>query len=285
MAANRSAILGSFLAVLPFGMLAGYTAPRSAPPPPLRLYVLDCGTIEVRDLSFFAGGRGDRGMLADPCYLVVHPQGLLLWDTGLPDELAGVPEGKRVMDIITFHVTRPLSAQLAELGVRADAITYLGISHMHVDHLGNAPQFPRATLLLQREEYDAAFGHDPGRYGLDPSTYATLRSNPVRKLEGDTDLFGDGTVILKRAPGHTPGHQALFVKLRKTGNVLLSGDAAHLMETWVHRRVPAFNYDSAQSRKAMDALEAFRASQHAAIWIQHDSAQNAELRHAPAFYE
>lgn len=278
-------MLRSFLAVLAAAVLAGCAARQPAPSQPLRLYVLDCGTIEVRDLSYFGGGKGERATLADPCFLVVHPRGTLLWETGLPDELVRTPEGKPVMDFITFHVTRTLGAQLAEIGVSPGAITHLGVSHMHVDHVGNAPLFPRATLLLQREEYDAAFGPDPGKYGLDPSTYPTLRSNPVRKLDGDTDLFGDGTVVIKRAPGHTVGHQVLFVKLRKTGNVLLSGDAAHLTGNWVHRRVPAFNNDSAQSVKTMDDLAAFIEAHHSALWIQHDAKQNAGLRHAPAFYE
>jgi glyoxylase-like metal-dependent hydrolase (beta-lactamase superfamily II) len=279
-------MLRFLLAITSAAVFAGCAVRQpSSSSPPLRLYALDCGTIEVRDMSFFAGVRGERQMLADPCFLIVHPKGMLLWDTGLPDELARMPEGKPVMDFITFHVTRTLARQLEEIGVAADAVNYLGISHMHLDHVGNAPRFPRATLLLQREEYDAAFGPDPRRYGLDPSTYATLRSNPVRKLQGDMDVFGDGTVIIKRAPGHTPGHQALFVKLRTTGNVLLSGDAAHLTENWVHRRVPAFNHDSAQSVRTMDDLAAFAEAQHAAIWIQHDPTQSAGIRRAPAFYE
>jgi glyoxylase-like metal-dependent hydrolase (beta-lactamase superfamily II) len=120
---------------------------------------------------------------------------------------------------------------------------------------------------------------------MDTAAFPTLRQNPLRELDGDADLFGDGTVIIKRAAGHTPGHQALFVRLRKSGNVLLSGDAAHLVDNWTHRRVPGFNFDSAQSVRTMGDLAAFATAEHAAVWIQHDPQQNAGRRHAPAFYD
>jgi glyoxylase-like metal-dependent hydrolase (beta-lactamase superfamily II) len=264
-------------------VLGAVASPRPPSPSP-RLYALDCGTIDVPDMSFFAGVRGERQMLPDPCFLIVHPNGILLWDAGLSDELVRVPEGQLYMGF-RFQVTRTLAAQLAEIGVAADAVTYLGISHLHADHVGNAALFPHATLLLQREEYHAAFGPTPARFGMDTAAFPTLRKNPLRELEGDTDLFGDGTVIIKRAPGHTPGHQALFVRLRKTGNVLLSGDAAHLVANWTYHRVPGFNFDSAQSVRTMGALAAFAKAEHAAVWIQHDPQQNAGRRHAPAFYD
>jgi glyoxylase-like metal-dependent hydrolase (beta-lactamase superfamily II) len=272
----------AFVVVCIIGL--GAFAPPRVSAATTRLYVLDCGTIDVPDMSFFAGVRGERQVLPDPCFLVVHPTGILLWDTGLPDELAQVPEGRNYMGF-TFRVTRTLAAQLAEIGVRPEAVTYLGISHLHADHVGNVALFPRATLLLQREEYQAAFGPTPARFGMDTAAFPTLRANPAHLLTGDTDLFGDGTVIIKRAPGHTPGHQSLFVRLRKTGNVLLSGDAAHLVENWTHRRVPGFNFDSTQSVRTMDDLAAFAKSEHAAVWIQHDPQQNTGRRHAPAFYE
>jgi N-acyl homoserine lactone hydrolase len=281
-AAARAVVRACF--VLMCTIALGAFAPRRAVVSSPRLYALDCGTIDVPDMSFFAGVRGERQRLPDPCFLVVHPRGILLWDAGLSDELATLPEGKAYMGF-TFHVTRTLAAQLAEIGVAPEAVTYLGISHMHGDHVGNAPLFRRATLLLQRDEYHAAFGPTPSRYGLDTAAYASLRDNPAHELAGDTDLFGDGTVIIKRAAGHTPGHQALFVRLRRTGNVLLSGDAAHLTENWIYRRVPAFNFDSATSVRTIDDLAAFAKAEHAAVWIQHDPKQNAALRHAPAFYD
>jgi N-acyl homoserine lactone hydrolase len=145
--------------------------------------------------------------------------------------------------------------------------------------------FPKATLLMQTEEYESAFGADAAKYGNDQKNYPTLAANPSQQLNGDHDVFGDGTVVIKRAAGHTPGHQALFVKLKKTGNVLLSGDMAHFTKNWEKRRVPSFNVDKEASVKTMNEMAAFMKANKAKLWIQHDLEQNAHLRHAPHFYD
>jgi N-acyl homoserine lactone hydrolase len=252
-----------------------------------RLYVLDCGKIDVLDASVFHPGigKGQHKSLTDSCYLIVHAKGTLLWDAGLPDELANTPEGKTMFNIFVMKVDKPLGPQLTQIGYPADTIQYLGISHLHGDHVGNAKLLPHATLLIQKEEYAAGFGAEPGKFGFDPSTYSSLRNNPVKQLSGDYDVFGDGTVVIKRALGHTPGHQALFVKLRNTGNILLSGDLVHFTDNWVNKRVPAFNFDQEQSVKTMNEMAEFIKVNHAQLWIQHDLEQNATIKHAPAYYD
>lgn len=259
----------------------------AAEPTGPRLYVLDCGTIDVQDVSVFSPGVGknQHKRLTDSCYVVRHPKGTLVWDTGLPDELAALPDGKTVMQIFKLSVQRPFARQLAEIGVDPDRVDFLGISHMHFDHLGNAGLFPKATLLIQKEEYDAAFGPEPGKYGFDPAGYPTLKANPVKTLKDDHDVFGDGTVVIKRALGHTPGHQALFLRLPRTGNLLLSGDLVHFSDNWEHKRVPGFNHDKEQSVKTMHEIEDFLKANKATLWIQHDLEQNAGIKHAPAYYE
>lgn len=253
----------------------------------LRLYAFNCGSIGVQDVSVFHPGIGkdQHKLLTNSCYLIIHPKGSLMWDAGLTDALVQIPEGKTVYKIFNFRVTKTLASQLKEIGVAPESVNYLGISHMHSDHNGNANLFPRSTLLMQKEEYAAAFGPEPGKYGFDPSNYPTLRSNIVKLLEGDHDVFGDGKVVIKRALGHTPGHQALFVKLAKSGNILLSGDFVHFTDNWVHKRVPGFNFDQEQSRKTMQEMEAFLEANQATLWIQHDLEQNATIKHAPAYYE
>ncbi len=252
-----------------------------------RLYVLDCGRIEALDVSVFHPGidKGKSKLLTDSCYLIVHPKGTLLWDAGLPDALAKTPGGVIRYKIFRFSVNHPLEPQLLQIGYPAASIQYLGISHLHGDHVGNANLLPHATLLMQQEEYAAGFGSDPGKFGFDPSSYATLRNNPVRQLHGDYDVFGDGSVVIKRTLGHTPGHQALFVKLRNNGNILLSGDFVHFTDNWIHKRVPGFNFDQEQSVKTMNEMQQFIQDNHAQLWIQHDLEQNAEIKHAPAFYD
>lgn len=276
-----------------FLVLVSLLGASCAPLPPQqaaagpRLYAFNCGSIEVLDVSVFHPGidQGKRKMLTNSCYLIVHAKGTLLWDAGLPDALVKTPDGVLLFDIFRLRVTQPLAPQLAQIGHPAPSIQYLGISHLHGDHVGNADLLPQATLLIQQEEYAAGFSADPAKFGFDPSSYGTLRTNPVKQLQGDYDVFGDGTVVIKRTLGHTPGHQALFVKLARTGPILLSGDFVHFTDNWTAQRVPGFNFDKDASRKTMQDMAAFLKSEQATLWIQHDLEQNAQIRHAPDYYD
>ena len=262
------------------------TKPASTPASP-RLYAFDCGTIAVSDISVFSPGVdvGKKKTLTDSCYLIVHPKGVLMWDTGLSDDIAAMPGGKKLGDKFHGTLKKTLAAQLKDAGFTPDAVTHLGVSHMHFDHIGNVGLFPKATLLMQKEELASAFGPDAAKFGNDPKNYPTLGANPKQELTGDHDVFGDGTVVVKRATGHTPGHQALFVKLKKTGNVVLSGDLTHFTKNWENRRVPSFNFDKDMSVKAMNEMATFIKENRAKLWIQHDLEQNRNTRRAPKFYE
>lgn len=266
-------------------LLLGSTAFAAEATP--RLYVFDCGTIDVKDISVFSPGVdvGKKKALTDSCYLIVHPKGSLMWDTGLNDELAALPDGKQFSPNFHMRLKKPLAAQLKEAGIAPESVTFMGLSHMHFDHIGNVGLFPKATLLMQKEEYESAFGPDAAKYGNDQKNYPTLAANPNQQLSGDHDVFGDGSVVIKRVPGHTPGHQTLFLKLKKTGNIVLSGDMAHFTKNWEQRRVPSFNFDKEASVIAMNEMADFIKANKATLWIQHDLEQNAHLRHAPKFYE
>jgi glyoxylase-like metal-dependent hydrolase (beta-lactamase superfamily II) len=280
---TKRALCASLL-VLGSTAFAAASAPAVSSP---RLYVFDCGTIDVTDISVFSPGVdvGKKKVLTDSCYAVVHPKGTLIWDTGLSDELAAMPDGMKADAQFHMRLKKTLASQLKEAGIAPESVTYLGLSHMHFDHIGNVGQFPKATLLMQKEEYESAFGPDAAKFGNDPKKYPTLGANPHEQLTGDRDVFGDGTVVIKRATGHTPGHQTLFVKLRKTGNVMLSGDLAHFTKNWDNRRVPSFNFDKDMSVKSMNEMAAFMKANKAKFWIQHDLEQNAGIKHAPKYYE
>ncbi len=253
----------------------------------LRVYVFNCGTIEVSDVSVFSPGfnKGKRKVLTDSCYLIAHPKGTLMWDAGFSDSLVAEKGGKKVSDVFHVRLKKTLASQFKKIGYAPDGVNYLGLSHMHFDHIGNVGMFPRSTLLMQKEEHDSAFGADSKKFGNDPAQYPTLKDNPVKILTGDFDVFGDGSVLIKRAPGHTPGHQALFLKLKKTGNVLLSGDLVHFTDNWKNKRVPGFNFDKEQSLNSMNEADKFIKDNKATLWIQHDAEQNAKIKHAPAYYE
>ena len=250
----------------------------------LRLYVFDCGSLRIADPGRFSLTMDEVSTLelSVPCYLVEHANGTLLWDAGLSDSLADGSPHTQANGTVT-SVTATLRAQLAELGYQPADITYLALSHLHYDHAGNANDFTASTWLVQRPEHEAAFGDAQGFF--DRALYAELESSETMLLDGDHDVFGDGTVVIKSAPGHTPGHQVLFVDLAETGPLVLSGDLYHFPENRRLKRVPTFNFDEAQTLASMDAVEDFLIESGATLWIEHDVAANALLDKSPAYYE
>ncbi|HUP06944.1 MAG TPA: N-acyl homoserine lactonase family protein [Caldimonas sp.] len=277
-------------AALAVSWLFAACAPMGAPPATTadRLYVIDCGEARIPDVSPWSPGVnvGVAAVFSDNCYLVRHGADWMLWDSGYPDALVDVPEGVvGARNSRAFRKTT-LRSQLAAIGVAPEQVRYVAFSHTHGDHVGNANLFAGSpTILMQQAEYDAAFGSEPARYGFQLAGYEQLRRNSFVKLNGDHDVFGDGSVMILSTPGHTPGHQSLLVRLPKTGVVVLSGDVAHFQHNFASRRVPSFNYDAAQSRASMDKLDRIVKAEHGQLWINHDAAQSATLPHAPQFVD
>ena len=274
----------------------GLTAQKRASfPRTLRLYIFDCGTLESADMSRYRLNESevDTTKMSVSCYLVAHPKGLLMWDVGAVPDASWTPTGEPQEQHLTLPdgqartvtVTTPLVAQLAAAGYAPRDVTYLALSHYHYDHTANANEFASATWLARRIEREAMFA-DPPPALTQPSTYAALKTAKTRLLgREDGDVFGDGTVVLKLAPGHTPGHQVLYVTLAKTGGVVLSGDLYHYPAERALARVPTFEFSEAQTITSRVAIDAFLIRTGAQLWIQHDFAGNAARRKAPAYYD
>ncbi len=247
---------------------------------PLRLYVLDCGAITLKDPEGFNLKREEVKTLdlSVSCYLIKHPKGNLLFDTGLLANIYGHP---REQSTVKVRLDKLLKTQLDELGLKVD---YLVLSHMHFDHAGTANDYADATWLVQKTERDAMFNEE-GRKSDGASGYLALENAKTEILNGDKDVFGDGAVIVKSTPGHTPGHQSLFVNLAKEGPVLLSGDLWHYPEQRTLDRVPKFNFNVEETRASRTAMEKFMAQTGAKLWIGHDSIFFATRKKAPAYYE
>jgi glyoxylase-like metal-dependent hydrolase (beta-lactamase superfamily II) len=272
-----------------------FPAHSAQPPRSLRLYVFDCGTIHVADLSRFSLKPEEVATtdLSVACFLVTHPKGTLIWDAGAVPDSAWKPTGAASVQHVVLPdsqqrdimLSNSLTAQLAELGYSPPDITYLALSHFHYDHTANANLFAGATWLVRQEERDAMFAEKPPGV-TQPSTYAALRNSKTLILKTDDhDVFGDGTVIIKSAPGHTPGHQVLFLKLPKTGPVLVCGDLYHYPEERALDRVPTFEFNPAQTRATRVAIDAFLKKTGAQLWIQHDFLANAKLKKSPHYYD
>jgi N-acyl homoserine lactone hydrolase len=274
---------------------AAQTAHHAPAPTSLRLYIFDCGRLKIADTTVygFTPSQLAAAEMAVPCFLIAHPKGTLMWDTGVIPDSAVTP-GKGVtkaapasVNPSVATVAKPLKAQLAEVGYAPADITYLALSHCHWDHTANANDFAGATWLVRQQERDAMFAQPPAfARCLTPETFSALQKSKTLILKDDEyDVFGDGTVILKSAPGHTPGHQVLFLKLPKTGPIVLSGDLYHYPEERAQHQVPKTDFNREQTAASRASIEAFLKKTGAQLWIQHDLTANAKLKKAPAYYD
>ncbi len=289
----------AFLFVAAENNLGAQTMPSPAkkakPPRSVRLYVFDCGVLHNADMGRFNLKNEDVTTtdMSMACFLIAHPKGNLIWDTGAVPDDSWTPNGKMITQRVTLpdgqkreaDVDKSLRAQLAEIGYAPADINFLALSHYHYDHTGNANEFAGATWLVPQLERDAMFG---GKYSgsLQPSTFSALQNSKTIIIKNDEyDVFGDGSVIIKSAPGHTQGHQVLYVKLAKTGGVVLSGDLYHYPAEMKLDRVPTFEFSQDQTRASRKAVDAFLKKTNSQLWIQHDFAGNAKLKKSPQFYE
>jgi glyoxylase-like metal-dependent hydrolase (beta-lactamase superfamily II) len=266
---------------------AAYAA-ELAPPPKVtapRLYVFDCGTLvynKPEDYNLTREEVKDSNM-GVTCYLVVHPKGMLLYDTGLNDRLVGRPLYENVLEGYGQIKFNTLSGQLADIGVAAADITYLVLSHYHWDHIGNAADFAGSTWLVYPGDRDQMFGKE-ARANPWFGHYAALEHSKSVVLSGDHDVFGDGTVVVIATPGHTEGHCSLLVLLKNTGPVLLSGDLYHYPEERTRKRMPDEEKTSGTVESRQKAEELVRRT-GAQLWIGHSMEFFRTVRKSPSWYD
>jgi len=267
--------------------VAGLQLPAQAVEPvnEVRLYALDCGHIRFQDMSMFSDTGeydGKPGALVDPCWVIRHPKGILLWDTGLGDKLA---ENKNGVDMGGIHlqVNVTLQDQLKEIGLVPGDITYLSISHSHFDHTGNANAFPDATWILNKSEMAWVESNPSPAVKMDDlKTYKTAKTELI---DGDFDVFGDGSVRILKTPGHTPGHQSLLLKLKHAGTVVISGDLYHLHDNFKYRRVPGVNYERADTLASMDRVATIIKNTKGKLIVHHDPKDFASLPRFPKYLD
>jgi N-acyl homoserine lactone hydrolase len=285
MRTKTAAVLVVCVAALAAPLVGRGQGPAKAPQGP-RLYIFDCGVIKGLGVELF-GFKKDEVPVRDffvPCYLVAHPKGTLMWDVGVIPDGAFKADGAPVTQGAST-VTRPLMPQLAAVGYTPADITYVGLSHYHSDHTANANAFAGSTWLVHPSERDAMFAEKPAGI-IQTATFSALKTSKTTLLKDDDyDVFGDGTVVIKFAPGHTPGHQVLFLKLKKTGPLLVAGDLYHYPEEKTMNRFPSFEFNKEQSAASRAAIDAFLKKTKAQMWIEHDAATNAKLKKAPEYYE
>ena len=254
-----------------------------------KLFVFDCGRIRLPNIEAFNLQETDTDVreLSAPCYVVDHAKGQLLWDAGLPSEVAAAEGWVVRPDGLATTLDETLASQMQRmsLGFDMDTLEYVAFSHIHWDHVGASNDVTSGTWLVQQGDYDAA--HAEGNMSVpavQPELLVGIKELPTQVLSGDHDVFGDGTVQLIAADGHTPGHQVLFVDLAETGPVVLSGDLYHFQFSRVNRVVPLFNVDAERTLLSMDKVEALVTMTGADFWLQHDASLFESQQKAPGFY-
>ena len=256
--------LGLLLAAAP-----GARARTPGAAPGVQMWRLRCGTFITRHLT-------------DSCYLIRHGRELLLWDAGLGAELLNHPRPYRTGSASLVVLRETIVSQLAALGLRPRQVTILALSHVHTDHIGQAAAFDHARLIVGREDWRMLT--DAKRPpALEPARLQPWISGqaPRTLIEGDYDVFGDGSVVMLATPGHTPGHHSLLVRLKTFGPVLLSGDLYH-SESQRRRQEPApHDLDRAATLKSFHRFEAMAAALHAVVVIQHDPGDIGKLPRFP----
>jgi len=205
------------------------------------------------------------------CYLVKHGSEYMVWDTGFVP--GSNPQAPKVS----------LTDQLAQLKVTPEQVKYVGISHYHADHTSQLPSLAKSTLLIGKADWDQITAPKPAQ-GVNAAAFTHWISGggSVEALAVDKDVFGDGTVMILRTPGHTPGHSALLVRLKEKGSVILTGDAVHFHENYESNGVPSFNYDRAQTLASLERIKQLAATLKATVIIQHDARDIGKLPAFPA---
>jgi len=299
-----AAVLASAYLVAPGVLQVGTVAhgkEQAAPPArraeavrSVRLFVLDGGILESDPGRYrLKPEEVATTQLSVAAFLVAHPKGTLMWDAGAVADDSWSPTGGPVSRHLVLSngqdrfvtIRAPLKAQLAAAGYAPTDITFLALSHYHWDHVANANDFAGSTWLVRQSERDGLFPQ-PAAVPPYPSTYAYLQNSKTTIVTAEEhDVFGDGAVVIKSSPGHTPGHSVLYVKLEKTGGVVLAGDLYHYPEERTLNRLPVAEFDQEQTRRSREALEVFLKRSGAKLWIQHDLVAHAKLRKAPDYYD
>ena len=257
-----------------------------------KLYRLDCGHSLANDESVWTPGEnvGRDIEFSSTCWLIKHGNDWLLWDSGVPETALNDPKGWSTLPkLIVYHLDKSVTAQLAEIALKPGDIGRVAISHTHGDHIGNMALFPNSTVLMQRAEYNWIHSADGPNDNVNQlmALARKLLGEPknLRLIDGDTDVFGDGSVTLLATPGHTPGHQSMLLHLRNSGFIILSGDVVHLEENFAKNIVPSLNTNKAESIASMERVRRLIATYKATLFINHDKRQTDTLRLLPAFYD
>jgi glyoxylase-like metal-dependent hydrolase (beta-lactamase superfamily II) len=295
---SRQLAIATVVAAL-FLATTAVVAPAQSPPG-MKMYVFSSGALTIGKNILQNLGPTDNIQVPVGFFVVMHPKGNVLFDTGNNDKILTDPSYwgpffKALNPVVTPDIA--IDAQLGKIGLKPDDITYVVIGHLHLDHGGNVGKFPNSTVIVQKDEIRNAFWPEPGTAGpYIPGDVAPLRSamgeampnkGKMVQLTGDMDIFGDGSVVVKRWVGHTPGSQMLLVRLPKTGPIILTSDNVYFKENVEKNILPnvTLAYDPAGILRAYEWIRYMQATEKADFFTAHDPDAFKALKKPPEFYE
>ncbi len=295
---SRQLAIATVVAAL-FLATTAVVAPAQSPPG-MKMYVFSSGALTIGKNILQNLGPTDNIQIPVGFFVVMHPKGNVLFDTGNNDKILTDPSYwgpffKALNPVVTPDIA--IDVQLGKIGLKPDDIKYVVVGHLHLDHGGNVGKFPNSTVIVQKDEIRNAFWPEPGTAGpYIPGDVAPLRSamgeampnkGKMVQLTGDMDIFGDGSVVVKRWVGHTPGSQMLLVRLPKTGPIILTSDNVYFKENVEKNILPnvTLAYDPAGILRAYEWIRYMQATEKADFFTAHDPDAFKSLKKPPEFYE
>lgn len=260
-------------------------------PEGLKLYVTSSGRL-LLDKGWFTA-MIDVGKEIDVpvgMYIIDHPRGLVVYDTGMNVAVApdrGQQYWGAVADVFVPVMERDegIDRQLQKIGYSTDDVKYVITSHFHLDHVGNIQMFPNATHIVQKVEIQNAWWPEQWQraaYVLED--YENTRDFNFMEIDGDWDVFGDGSIEIIDTRGHTQGHQSLIVRLPNTGTVVLAADAAYMPEN-LEGAIPGITWNVEASMNSIERMKMIRDREQGEIWFSHDAEQFEQHRLLPEYYD
>lgn len=251
----------------------------------LQVFSMPVGFLEFDSRLFFPQDeQGEQITIPVPSYLITHPKGNVVFDTGVHCSCIDDARG-RLGDIADAFAPRAkpgeeIVSQLAKFELTPDDITYVVNSHFHFDHAGGNEFFPHSTFLVQKNELEAS--KDPvlrEKAFFDPQDYD--HNLNYQAVDGELDIFDDGTLVLLPTHGHTPGHQSMRIRITKGTDIVVTADACYTQRNMDENMLPSIAYDTDEMYRSLGTLRDLRDKQGATILYGHDPAQWRQVKHAP----
>jgi glyoxylase-like metal-dependent hydrolase (beta-lactamase superfamily II) len=267
----------------------------------MKLYIFTSQPLDIAKSALSSAATGDEKIVIPVAFfLIKHPKGNILFDTGdndkvITDQTYWGPMAAMLDKGVSADLA--IDVQLGKIGMKPSDINYVILGHMHLDHAGNVGKFPSATIVVQRDEIANAFWPPKAYAGpyisgdfemlRAPTGSGSTGRQPTIELNGDLDLFGDGSVFVHRAAGHTPGSQLAVVRLPKTGTVILTSDACYLPENLAKDILPSIGltYDPTEMLNGYAYIKRIRDTEKGDVLMAHDAEGFKAHKHSPEFYE